>query len=48
MGWMMIHTSYMYNYYLCNFLEIIDNKKLKKSDIVDTSYIIKIITFKTP
>jgi hypothetical protein len=32
MGQMMICTPCMSNYYLCNFLEIIDNKKLEESD----------------
>jgi hypothetical protein len=29
---MMMGTSYIFNYYLYIFLEIIDNKKLKESD----------------
>jgi hypothetical protein len=33
---MMMCTSYMSNYYLCEFfIEIIDNKKLEKSDRID-------------
>jgi hypothetical protein len=30
MGQMMICTPCMSNYYLCNFLEIIDNKKIRE------------------
>jgi hypothetical protein len=38
---MMICIPCMSNYYLCDFLEIIDNKKLEKSDRVNNDvYII--------
>jgi hypothetical protein len=43
MGQMMLCTPYMSNYYLYNFLEIIDNKKLEQSDeINDKVYIMHI------
>jgi hypothetical protein len=32
---MMMCTSCMSNYYLCDFLEIIDNKKIDESDETD-------------
>jgi hypothetical protein len=31
-GQMMMCAPYMSNYYLCDFLEIIDNKKLEEND----------------
>jgi hypothetical protein len=35
MGQIIMCTPCMSNYYLCDFLEIIDNKKLEKSDRAD-------------
>jgi hypothetical protein len=32
---MMMYTPYMSNYYLCHFLEIVDNKKIEESDEKD-------------
>jgi hypothetical protein len=40
---MMMYTSCKYNYYLCYFLEIIDNKKIEKSDVLyDNVYILHV------
>jgi hypothetical protein len=30
-----MYTLYISNYYLCDFLEIIDNKKIKKNGVTD-------------
>jgi hypothetical protein len=32
MGQMMMYTSCISNYYLCDFLEFIDNKKIDESE----------------
>jgi hypothetical protein len=39
----MICTSHLSNYYLCDFLEIIDNKKVEESDEIDNDmYILQV------